>query len=376
MPLSSTRDILTDAARRVVRRAGLQRRPTLPTLDVPKLSTSAIDTEPTVWMLAPDWNRPSGGVRKLYRAVDVLNESGIPAAIVHERPRFACTWFEHDTRITAARDVRVAPRDVIVVPEIYWRSIRNLPTGRRQVIYNQNAYLTLDSLAIGGEDAAVPYVDNPDLVAVIAVSEENAGLLSYAFPGVPVTRIRHGLDPAIHHPPASPPPMRIAYMPRRRGAEASQVLALLAARGALAGWEVVAIDRSSEAEVADLLRTARVFLSFSEREGFGLPPCEALACGCLVVGFDGFAGREFFRPPFAVAVENGDVVAFARAAEDMLRRVTEEPEWATDAAAAGAAFAFEQYSVANERDDLIDVFAPMMGLQCSTNPEAEKTLVT
>lgn len=346
------------AGRALVRRAevAVRRRPstTVPALRVAAEPSAA----PSVWVITPDWNRASGGVRKLYRAVDVLNAAGVPAAVVHQRPGFSCTWFEHETRIVPAPRVTVGPRDVIVVPEIYWPSIRRLPSGIRQVIYNQNAYLTLEALAEGGRAAAAPYVDNPDLAAIAVVSDENAELLRYAFPGVPVQRIRHGLDPALLHPPAQPPGRRIAYMPRRRADEARQVIELLRLRGVLEGWEVISIERRSEAEVAELLRGSRIFLSFSEREGFGLPPCEALACGCLVVGFDGFAGREFFRPPFATAVANGDVAAFARAAEALVHWTEEDPAAAHAVAADGARFVREHYSPEAERHDLVEVFAP------------------
>ena len=54
------------------------------------------------------------------------------------------------------------------------------------------------------------------------------------------------------------------------------MLRLLELHGALDGWEVVAIEGRSETQAADLLRSSRIFLSFSELEGFGLPPCEAL----------------------------------------------------------------------------------------------------
>jgi hypothetical protein len=313
---------------------------------------------PTVWMIAPVHDKPSGGIRKQYRAVDVLNEAGVPASIVHERAGFACTWFEHETRISAAADVAVGPRDVIVVPEIYGPSIRTLPRGIRQVVFNQNAYLTLDALAADGGAAASPYVGNPDLGAVAVVSEENAEVMRYAFPGTPVKRVHHRIDAALHHSPAALAGRRIAYMPRRRAGEAKQVLELLRLRGALDGWEVVPIAGRSETEVAELLRSCRIFLSFSEREGFGLPPCEALACGCLVAGFDGFAGREFFQAPSAVAVENGDVIALARAVEELMRRTEIDPAAARADAEAGARFVYDRYSAEVERRDLVDAFAP------------------
>ena len=51
----------------------------------------------------------------------------------------------------------------------------------------------------------------------------------------------------------------------------------------------------SEAEVARDPSGVTVFLSLNKAEGFGLPPAEAIACGCRVVGFHGMAAREFFR---------------------------------------------------------------------------------
>jgi glycosyltransferase involved in cell wall biosynthesis len=248
---------------------------------------------------------------------------------------------------------------VIVVPEIYGRSICDLPRGVRQVIFNQNAYLMLDTL-LRDPAAASPYIDNPDLSTVLVVSEDNARFVEYAFPGMRVRRVRPGLDPALHHPPADRKRRRIAYMPRKRPGEAAQVLELLRRRGVLDGWEVIAIDGRTEAEVADLLRTTQIFLSFSQLEGFGLPALEALACGCLVIGYHGFGGREFFRPPFAIAVENGDIVAFARAVEDIIRLIDDDPTNIAAAGAAGARFVHDRYSRDGERQDLLDVFVPLL----------------
>ena len=130
--------------------------------------------------------------------------------------------------------VVVGEQDVLVVPEVYGPSILELPRGVRQVIFNQNAYLTLDSL-IAAPAAAAPYQENPDLAAVMVVSDDSAAVLEHAFPGIPIQRIRLSVDPVIFHPPAEPAPRRIAYMPRRRANEASQVLRLLELRGRKAG---------------------------------------------------------------------------------------------------------------------------------------------
>jgi glycosyltransferase involved in cell wall biosynthesis len=347
------------AARRVARRAGFGRGGYHPIHRL-RVDPARAAAQPTLYMLCPDYERPSGGLRKQYRAVDVLNSSGLSAAVVHRRAGFRLDWFEHDTRIVAMNDVALGPRDVVAVPEVYGAELAELPRGIRQVIFNQGAYLALEHIVKGGEAATAPYADNPDLAAVVVVSDDSAEAMRYAFPHAPVHRIRHGIDPAVHHPPSEPPGRRIAYMTRRRSDDAAQVLRLLELRDALDGWEVVPIHGRSEREVADILRDSRIFLSFSQREGFGLPPLEALACGCMVVGFHGFGGRELFHPPFAHAIEDSDVVAFARAVEDVIRRVDEEPAAIAAASEAGARFALEQYSQAAERQSLIDVFGPML----------------
>jgi glycosyltransferase involved in cell wall biosynthesis len=348
------------AARKVARRTGISSRRHRKQVPRLRVAQGGAAPEPTLWMVCPDFDEPSGGLRKQYRAVDILNRAGLNAAVVHTRSGFECTWFEHGTRIVSAGEIAVGKGDVIAVPEIYGPSIADLPAGVRQVIFNQGAYLALDTLVTGGPPAAAPYLDNRDLAAVVVVSDDSAAVIRYAFPGVPVHRIHHGVDPTIHYPPAKSPRRRIAYMTRRRAHEAAQVLSLLGLRGVLDDWEVVAIEGKTELEVADILRSSQIFLSFSQLEGFGLPPLEALACGCLVVGFNGFGGRELFQPPFALPVEDGDVVAFAQAVEEVIRRIGEDPLGAEKAAESGACFALSRYSLEAERQDLLDVFAPLL----------------
>jgi hypothetical protein len=328
--------------------------------EVPRLALARgpSSSPPTVWFICPDYNPPSGGTRKLYHYVDILNQVGMSASIIHNKSGFRLRWFENSTRVTGAAEVAVGPRDLLIIGETYGGRIRDLPRNVRQVIFNQNAHNTMRMLASEPESAA-PYLDNPDLALVLVVSEDNLEVMKYAFPDIPIRRVRLGIDPARYFPPGTPKKPRIAYMPRKRADDAAGVISLLRMRGVLDTWEAYPIDNCTEVETAEILRTAKIFLSFSWREGFGLPPLEALACGCLVVGYHGLAGREYFRPPFAIAVEDGDIAGFARSVEEAIVFLGSDQDSSLVGAASRSAL--ESFSPELERRDLLDIFASLLG---------------
>jgi hypothetical protein len=65
-----------------------------------------------------------------------LNNADIPAAVLHKRPEFGCTRFEHEARIIAAPDIAAGARDAFEVPEPYGAEMLELPLGVRPVIFN------------------------------------------------------------------------------------------------------------------------------------------------------------------------------------------------------------------------------------------------
>lgn len=306
----------------------------------------------TVYYLSPDHDTPSGGVRVVYRHVDTLNAMGIPAAVVHHKPGFRCTWFSHTTRVVSAPETVLSGSDVLVVPEWYGPDLSTVPAGPRVVVFNQRSYGTFDHVPTGQ-----PLYRGA--AALLAVSDNNADYLRYAFPDIPTHVVRNVVDPSLFHP-GDEPTRRIAYMPRRRGEELTEVLHLLAIRGVLRNWSLVPIDGRSERETADLLRSSAVFLSFSEREGFGMPPAEAMASGCYVVGFTGLAGRDFFDPAYCRPVPEGDVLAFARAVEEICAT---EPEVLAKAGRLASQTILDRYSEAGLRDDLRAFYAPLLGVE-------------
>ena len=84
------------------------------------------------------------------------------------------------------------------------------------------------------------------------------------------------------------------------------------------------MGRLSHQEVAKELREALIFVSSGHPEGFGLPLAEALACGCLVIGYHGLGGRDFALPHMH-CVEFGDLLGFIEALEREIMRFEANP---------------------------------------------------
>ena len=100
-------------------------------------------------------------------------------------------------------------------------------------------------------------------------------------------------------------------MPRRRREDLLGAVQLVRRSGRLDGWEIVLIDAMTQAQVAEELGRAAIFLFGAEREGLGLPGAEAMAAGCYVVGFTGDGAKEYLTPDCAGVVLDSDVVGMA-----------------------------------------------------------------
>lgn len=310
------------------------------------------DTPPRIFYLSPDPSVASGGVRVLYRHVDILNAAGFDAMIIHRKRGYRAAWFSNQTRIVAAGDIVITPRDTVVVPEFYGAAIAGWPAGPAVILFIQGAYYTFDGISVAEARAIM----RDRVKAILTVSDDSMRLLRYTFEGVPVRYACSVIEGATFHPPHDPAPRRrIAYPMSRRSQERHQLLSILEFRGRV-DWELVPIAGMSEAQVADALRSCAIFLALNEREGFGLPPAEAMACGCYVIGYHGQGAEEYFDAEYCMPIPESDLLAYAQAIESATAQFDHDSGTLTERGLEASRAVLDRYSIDRLRDDLISCF--------------------
>jgi len=184
----------------------------------------------------------------------------------------------------------MATGDTYVVPEGWPNAlVLGLRRGCRTLVYCQNwSYL------FHGLEPGIHWRDLP--VEFLAVSDPVAWHMEQVLGKRPPI-IRPALDTRLFQPPASKPEgtLRIGFMPRKNKALAEQIRRIFEERNPKAGVQWVPIHGLDRSGVAEALRSCHVFLVTGFPEGCPLPPLEAMACGCLCVGFTGFGGWDYMR---------------------------------------------------------------------------------
>ena len=108
----------------------------------------------------------------------------------------------------------------------------------------------------------------------------------------------------------------------------------LAAKGLEPTFEQPFGRNTPHEEIIARMGEYRYFLTLSPAEGFGLMPLEAMAMGCVVMGFDGYGGRDYMSPDHNCAVTRyGDFGGLA----SRIARALGDENFAASLACAGRA---------------------------------------
>ncbi|MBN2299118.1 MAG: glycosyltransferase, partial [Deltaproteobacteria bacterium] len=250
-----------------------------------------------IYYWSPDYHSTVGGVKILYRHVDILNDNGFSASIIHKKAGFRCDWFDNTTRISYVRKITLRENDYLVIPEKYDSVYKNpkrrrkafktfstlFDTPAKKIIFVQGPYSTFKGCSLDEDEIKSIYLDK-SVVALMVVSDDSKNYLEYAFPGMQAARIHNSINQDIFSYQGEKK-KQICFMPNKNPDDALQVISILKHRGRINDFTIVPIENRSELETAQIMKDSLFFLSFGYQEGFSLPPAEAMACGCIVVGY-------------------------------------------------------------------------------------------
>lgn len=264
-----------------------------------------------------DDNRPRGGEKHSYQHVDLLAASGYEAYALHTRKDFHLDWFENQTPVIdmeSFNDLFDSDHDYLVLPEAF-DALSLAPTARK-VIFNKNLYLGYGSLAMS-KRVDYPFAQN-NVVGVFSVSDHNVEQLTYAFPTTPIFRMYAHIDCKLFaFQPLTSKKRRIACVAKAKEDVAALYHTLFARSAAghnrLQDYEWIFLQGLSEVEMARMLGESLLVVALSTHEGLPRLVLEAMACGCLLVGYGSGPLRECL--PEEYRFEQGNFVEMARRIE-------------------------------------------------------------
>lgn len=240
------------------------------------MPAAATATTPVVFR-CPRVAEPFGGVRLIQRHAQTLAEAGFAASV-------------ESCGASARTD------GIRVVPET---DLDGLRAPGRKIVFAQS-FAFRSSCPRGTEWAEL------GVEGAVAVSQTLAEAIERHTGFAPAV-LAPSVDPDLFRP--APKERTIAFMPRRNKAGIEEILDLARPRG----FAPLPIDRLPHHEVAERLSSAAIFLAAEPSEGFGLPALEAMASGCIVVGFTGGGGRDFMRDGLnCLLADDGDNLHAAR----------------------------------------------------------------
>ncbi|WP_162143140.1 glycosyltransferase [Granulicoccus phenolivorans] len=291
--------------------------------------------------MAPDLPTASGGLMMMYAIAEALDAGGLPATVWHGTPGLRYDTFDSAAPVFHGLEAELRPGDLLVLAETGGPKWQFLAAGAPVVMLCQGYTFAYQFLT--PQTPVEPgYPGWPNVRAVVATSDYIAAVVGRLSGDLPVHRVPVLVDDTVFRPAAKQ--RVVAYMPRRRRTDIEGALQLLRRTGTPAGWEFVAIEGATRAEVAEILGRAAIYLSGAERDGFGLPGAEAMAAGCHVVGFTGTGGAEYLRADTASVVHDDDVLALADALDAAIRAYDSGADWFAERTARGRDLVRNRYA--------------------------------
>ncbi len=236
-----------------------------------------------IYYICPDSTVKSGGKRRLYRHVDILNRNGISAAILHGNKPFKVPDTP-DVPIRYLNDqIAFQKQDILVIPEVLPQlmlAVKNLPLRKFVIALN---ILNVFNFLPENENYKTLAIER-----VLVVSPFIGKFISWSM-DIPAHLLPFSIDNKLYYYDAGKEKENtIVFLGNKSQYIPAFKKILFSRNHTLASkfkWQ--ALQDISLNEYAAQIRKAKVFLTLSTSEGLPNSSLEAMASGTIVVGFNG-----------------------------------------------------------------------------------------
>ena len=295
--------------------------------------------------LLPEMKGASGGAKVIYNHSSILNniDKNITSKIIHLKKNFLYKlelslskriklfdkkysgwdgkkmriskkyrpkkdW--HENKIFVGDNLNFdKKKDFIVIPEIWAHFATDLKFAENDInyaifvqgFYHMNSTNNFIDLKKSYEDASL----------IITTSKYSVSYIKTMFPITSKKIFKVNLSIDSNKLKIKKKSNLITYMPRKLPAHSDLLIFYL--RNLLPkNWKILPLINVSEKKLIHSLSISKIFLSFSNFEGMGMPPIEAAISGNKVIGYVGGGGSEYWKKPIFTKVENGEIKDFAK----------------------------------------------------------------
>lgn len=269
----------------------------------------------------PPGNKPTGGVKVIYKHSELLNKIGFESHVWHPADEtFKCEWFTHSATTIATNQLH-PETDFIIIPEIwasgYTSILKN--QGFKIGIFVQNCYYTHINLEKNNPNGILDAYQNADLI--LSISKDTSQYLKEILniPKEKIIQQRYSINDELFSPDTKN--KTITYMPRKMSQHSIRVISAIQPLLPY-GWEIKPLDNLNESEVARHLSQSIIFMAFSEFEGLPVPPVEAALSGNIVIGYHGQGGKEYWHAPNFISINQGDIQNFIYQTLSTITKIT------------------------------------------------------
>lgn len=245
-----------------------------------------------IFYLCPDLTFPSGGIKRLYKHVKILNENGFNSYILHFKKGFKPGWFASSVPVVYLNDnPPLNPGDTIVVPEGFPNVMKKFSNvNLKRVVIALNPLYPFQSLPAG--ESWTDYGFN----TVLASSPQIADLISWSLDIKDVHVFETSIDAETFYFDRSIKRNQIAYV-SRKDLNTPVIEKILKVRQRYSKpFEFIRIENMKFEDYADVLRRSAFFITTSPYEGTNRSVLEAMASGCICTGYHGFGGKDYIIP--------------------------------------------------------------------------------